>query len=111
VNLVKGEGTVYPEGGKFFDPVLIPKAIHDGGFTATEVEVVVVGTLAAKNGALELDMPGLKHSFMLAGGSQEGALKKQVDLVGKIIRLTGKLHLGQDRRPATLSVENFSSSP
>jgi hypothetical protein len=111
VNLVKGEATVYPKAGKSFDPALIPKAIHDAGFTATEVEVVVDGTLAARNGPLEMDVPALKHPFILSGGAQIGALEERKDLVGKKIRVTGQAHPAQDDRPPTLGVDSFSSPP
>jgi hypothetical protein len=104
---VKGEATVYPKPGKSFDPVLIPKAIHDAGFTATEVDAVVEGTLAARNGTLELDVPGLKHPVILAEGAQESALKKQGELVGKKIYVTGKVIEGQAGSSPTLTVEAF----
>lgn len=103
---MKGEATVYSKPGKSFDPVLIPKAIHDAGFTATEVDAVVDGTLAAKNGILELDVPGLRHPFILGGGAQVGALK-QANLAGKKIRVTAKVIAGRDGSPPTLMVEKF----
>ncbi|TAM79739.1 MAG: hypothetical protein EPN47_18260 [Acidobacteria bacterium] len=102
---MKGEGTVFPKAGRSFDPALIPKAIHDAGFTATEVEVVVDGTLAASNGTLELDVPGLKRPFVLAGGPEEASLKKQVNLVGKKIQVTGKVIEGHGGSHPTLTVE------
>ncbi len=108
---MKGEGTIFPKAGKSFDPILIPKAVHDAGFTATEVKIVVDGTLATRSGASELDVPGLKHPFMLAGASQEDTLKKQRDLVGRKIRLTGKVQIGQADHPPTLSIESFRLSP
>jgi hypothetical protein len=108
---VKGEATVFPKPGKSFDPALIPKAIHDAGFTATEVEVVADGTLEARNGSLVLDAAGLNHPFILAGGAQEVALRKQEDLVGRRICVAGKLSLARDGRPPTLSVDSFHSSP
>jgi copper chaperone CopZ len=111
VNLVKGEGTVFPKAGKSFDPALIPKAIHGAGFTATEVAVVADGTLATRNGALELDVPGLAHPFLLTGGSKINALKKRADLLGKRIRVTGKLGPAQAKRPPSLAVEDFRGLP
>jgi hypothetical protein len=105
VNLVKGEGTVYPKPGKSFDPVLIPKAIQDAGFTATEVDAVVDGTLAVKNGTLELDVPGLDHPFVLAGGAEEVSLKKQSKLIGKKIQVVGKVSTAYGASLPTLTVE------
>jgi hypothetical protein len=104
---VKAEATVFPKPGKSFDPVLIPKAIHDAGFTATEVEVVADGTLEARNGALELDVAGLNHPFVLAEGAQESQLRKQSDLIGKKIRVTGKVSAGNGGSPPRLTVEGF----
>ena len=83
MSLVKGEAEVFPKPGKSFDPVLIPKAIQDAGFTATEVVVTADGTLAKEEEFLNLDVPGLNHPFVLAGGAQAEALRKRADLVGK----------------------------
>ena len=107
---MKGEAEVSPEPGKSFDPVLIPKAMEDAGFTASEVFVTVEGTLVEGGGFLELQVPGLKRSFALDGGSQEEALQKSPDLLGKRIRLSGKLHSGDADRPPALSVEEFTTA-
>jgi len=104
---VKGEAEVSPEPGKSFDPVLIPKAMKDADFTASEVLVMVEGTLVEGGGFLELQVPGLKRSFALDGGSQVEALEKRADLLGKRIRLSGRLHSGDADRPPLLSVEEF----
>lgn len=104
---MKGEGTAYPKPGKSFDPALIPKAIKDAGFTATEVTVVAAGTLAAENGGLGLHVPGLARPFLLAGGSKIGALKRRAGLVGKRIRVTGTLGPVPAGRPPSLAVEDF----
>lgn len=108
---MKGEGRVFPKAGKSFDPTSIPKAIHDAGFTATEVDVVVSGTLAVTNGALELDVPGLKHPFSLAGGAKEEALKEDQSLLGKKIRVVGKVREARGALPPSLTIEEFESSP
>jgi hypothetical protein len=107
VNLVKGEGTVFPKAGKSFDPALIPKAIHDAGFTATEVTVVVDGTLIGKHGAPQLEVSGLRHPFALVGGSKLVDLNKRAGLLGKRLRVIGNLHPAQANRPPGLSVEDF----
>jgi len=109
VNLVKGEATVLPMPGQSFDPVRIPKAIHDAGFTATEVTVVADGTLAGTKGVLMLNVPGLAHPFLLVHGPQFASLKGQSDLLGKRVRITGKLAPAQAGRPPSLSVEAFSA--
>jgi len=102
---------VFPQPGKSFDPVLIPKAIQDAGFTATEVVVTADGTLTKGEEFLKLDVPGLNHSFVLAGGAQTGALSKRADLVGKKIRVTGKLHPSHAESPPGLTVESFRATP
>lgn len=111
VNLVKGEGQVFPKSGQSFDPVLIPKAIHDAGFTATAVEVTVEGTLVRKSDSLELNVPGVPHTFLLSGGTQMDSLKKQNDLAERKIRVTGKLEINRAETPPRLSVENFQPLP
>jgi hypothetical protein len=111
VNLVKGEAEVFPKPGKSFDPVLIPKAIQDAGFTATEVVVTADGTLVKGKELPELNVPGLNHPFVLAGGAQADALRKRTDLVGKKIRVTGKLHPKHGDQPPGLTVENFRAAP
>ena len=107
---MKGEATVYPKQGESFDPILIPKAIHNAGFAATMVTEVVDGTLRAKNGSLELDVLGLKHPFVLVGGAQVSALK-QAKLVGKKIQVTGKVIAGHGGSPPGLTVESFRPLP
>jgi len=111
VDLVKGEAEVLPKLGKSFDPALIPKAIKDAGFSAPLVVATMVGTLAQGKDGLELNVSGLKHPFVLAGGPQEDALKKRADLVGKKIRLTGKLHPSHGDLPPGLTVESFEQVP
>ncbi len=109
---MKGEAEVFPKPGKAFDPVLIPKAIKDAGFSVPEVIVTADGTLANKRkDFLELDVSGLRHPFVLASGAQEEALKKRADLLGKKIRVTGKLHGSHADQPPGLTVENFQPAP
>jgi hypothetical protein len=108
---VKGEGTIFPKKGKSFDPVLIPKVIKDAGFTATEVTVVADGTLAAENGAWKLEVPDLTYSFVLVGGPKADMLTKRADLLGKRIRITGKLSPSQAGPPGGISVEDFQPLP
>ncbi len=111
VNLVKGEGTVFPKAGKSFDPVLIPKAIKDAGFTAVEVALIADGTLKKGKESLELEVPGLGRSFLLADGSQAEALEKRGDLAGRRIRVTGKIHPRRADLPPGLTVESFQLTP
>jgi hypothetical protein len=105
--LVKGEAEVFPKPGRSFDPALIPKAIKDAGFSAPEVVVTADGILVKGKESLELNIPGIKHSFVLAGGSQADALKKRDDLIGKKIRVTGKLQPGHGDLLPALTVETF----
>jgi hypothetical protein len=109
--LVKGEAVVFPKPGRSFDPVLIPKAIKDAGFSAPEVMASVEGTLARKKEFLELNVPNLKHPFVLAGGAQADALGKRADLAGKRVQITGKLHGSHGDLPPGLTVESFQPMP
>jgi hypothetical protein len=111
VDLVKGQAEVLPKPGRSFDPALIPKAIKDAGFSAPEVLATLAGTLVQGKGLLELYVPGLNHPFVLAGGPQEDALRKRADLMGKKIRLTGKLHPSHGDLPPGLTVESFQPVP
>ena len=111
MDLAKGQAEVFPKPGKSFDPVLIPKAIKDAGFSAPEVVAVVDGTLVERKDLRELDVPGLKRPFLLAGGAQAEALRKRADLLGKKLRVTGKLHPSHADLPPGLTVENFQPAP
>lgn len=108
---MKGEAQVFPKSGRSFDPVLIPKAIKDAGFTATEVVVTADGTLIKKEKFLQWDVPTLKHPFVLAGGAQADALGKRADLMGKKVRVIGKLHPNHGDLPPGLTVESFQAPP
>lgn len=111
MSLAEGEAEVFPKKGKSFDPAEIPKAIKDAGFSAPEVVATVDGSLRRRKEFLELEVPGLKHVFVLAGGAKEEALKKEADLAGKKIRVTGKLHPGHADLPPGLTVEDFQPAP
>jgi hypothetical protein len=108
---VKGEAQVFPKPGKSFDPVQIPKAINDAGFSAPEVLVEADGTVAKRESFLELDVPGLNHPFALSGGPQREALAARVDLVGKRVHITGKLQPAHGELPPGLTVESFQQAP
>ncbi len=108
---MKGEAQVFPKTGKSFDPVQIPKAIKDAGFSAPEVLVEADGTLAKSESFLELDVPGLKRAFALSGGPQMDALAARVDLVGKRVHITGKLQTDHRDLPPRLTVESFQQAP
>ena len=104
---MKGEAQVFPKSQRSFDPGLIPGAIKDAGFTAIELVVVVDGTLARKQGQLQLDVAGLKQPFLLAGGPQANALGEYPDLTGRTVQVTGKLQTRRAGLTATLTVEAF----
>lgn len=108
---MKGEAQVFPKPGKSFDPEQIPKAIKDAGFSAPEVLVEADGTLAKREGFLELDVPGLKHAFALSGGPQMDALAARADLAGKKVHITGKLQTDHRELPPRLTVESFQQAP
>lgn len=105
--MVKGQAEVFSKKGRSLDPVQIPKAIKDAGFSVPEVDVLADGTLVKKENVLELNVPGLKHPFALKGGAQGDALKKRSSLIGKKIEISGKLERGRGKAPPGLSVESF----
>lgn len=108
---MKGQAEVFPKPGKSFDPMLIPKAIKNAGFSVPEVLVTVDGTLGRKKEFLELEVPGLTHPFVLAGGAQEPALKNRAEFSGKRLRVTGKLNPSSADLPPRLTVESFQAVP
>ncbi len=109
--MVKGTAEVFPEQGKSFDPVGIPRAIEEAGFSATEIILSVDGTLVQGEEFLELEVPGLEHPFLLVGGEEAERLSKGGDLVATEVRVTGKLRPGDSGQPPTLTVEEFQALP
>lgn len=59
----------------------------------------------------ELHVSGLRQPFLLSGGAQDEALRRQAELMGKKIRLTGKLRTIQGAGPPGLTVEEFEVQP
>jgi len=108
---VKGTAEVFPEQGKSFDPVGIPKVIEEAGFSATEIILSVDGTLLKGNEFLELEVPGLESPFLLVGGEAAERLSRGVDLVATKVRVTGKLRPGNSGQPPTLTVVEFQAPP
>ncbi len=104
---MKGEAQVFSQPGKTFDPALIPKAISNAGFSAPEILVEADGTLMEKTGGLLLTVPGRSQPFLLTGGAKAGALAKRGDLLGKKIRVTGKLRGISPSLPSELTIEDF----
>jgi len=107
--LAKGEGVVFAKKAKSFDPLQIPKAIQDAGFTATEVTVVAAGAVERTDGALRLNIPGLNHPLLLAGGAKLDVLAKRKDMAGKYFQITGKLR--NEKQGRALTVEDFREAP
>lgn len=108
---MKGTAEVFPEQGRSFDPVRIPRVIEEAGFSATEILLSVDGTLVEGEEFLELEVPGLESPFLLVGGENAERLSKGVDLVATEIRVTGKLRLGDSGQPPTLTIEEFQAPP
>lgn len=106
---MKGEGIVFSKKGKSFDPARIPKAIHDAGFTVTEVTVAAVGAVERADGGLRLSVPGLNHSFRLSGGAKLDALANSANVSGQSVQIKGKL--GNEKEDPALTVENFQEMP
>ncbi len=97
-----------PAREKSFDPTRIPKAVKDAGFTPGEVEVTTAGSLGRKDDLLLLEMPGPVRQFVLAGGAKAEELRARSDLLGKRLRVTGKLHPSHADSPPGLSVERWT---
>jgi hypothetical protein len=108
VDLKIGQAVVLPVKGKSFDPTRIPKAVKDAGFTPGEIAITAVGTLAGTNELRQLEMPGLVLRFILAGGAKIEELKRQSDLLGKRLRVSGRLHPAHGDRPPGLTVERWT---
>ncbi len=102
---------MYPQEGQPFDPTRIPKSISEAGFTALEILVTIYGTVSQGREFLELHVSGLKQPFVLSGGPQDDALRGREDVVGKKIRLTGKLRPLNGAGPPGLTVEKFDLQP
>ena len=102
---------MFPKPGKSFDPDLIPKAIKDAGFTATEIVVTADVILLKRGASFELEVPGLKRPLVLEDGAQADALKKRADLLGKKVRVFGTFHPSQADRPPRLALEKFEAAP
>jgi hypothetical protein len=109
--LVKGTAEVFPEQGKSFDPVGIPRVIEEAGFSATEILLSVDGTLVQGEEFLELKVPGLESPFLLVDGEAAERLSKGVDLMATEVRVTGRLRPGNSGQPPTLTVEEFQAPP
>ncbi len=108
---MKGTAEVFPEQGKSFDPVGIPRVIEEAGFSSTEIILSVDGTLIQGEESLELEVPGLESPFLLLGGEQAERLSRGMDLVATEVRVTGKLRPGDSGHPPTLTVEEFQAPP
>jgi hypothetical protein len=108
--LAAGTAVVRPASGKSFDPSGIPKAVKDAGFTPGEIEVTAAGTFIEENGLLRLKMQGPVPVFVLAGGAKAELLKGRTDLLGKRVRVTGKLHPSHADKSPGLTVESFESA-
>ena len=98
---------VLPAKGKSFDPTRIPKAVQNAGFSPGEVQVTAGGILRDK-GNLLLEMPGSPGQFVLAGGAKAEELGKRRDLLGRRLRITGKLHPSHAERTPGLTVEQWT---
>lgn len=98
-----------PKPGKSFDPLLIRKAIQDAGFSLRELVVTADGILTRGKDFLELEVPGLKQAFVLSGGRRAGELDAATDLMGKRVRVTGRLHPSHADQLPGLTVEDFQT--
>lgn len=102
---------ITPKPGKSFDPALIPKAVKDAGFSAPEVTFTATGRLEQEGSALLLSVPGLRQPFRLSGGEQWSRLEQRTELLGKPVKITGKLQPAKGKAPPGMSVESFRVPP
>jgi hypothetical protein len=107
VELKTGQAVVRPAERKSFDPTQIAGAIKDAGFDAGEIELTVVGTLGKQEDFLLLELSGAVRKFVLAGGAKAEELEGLAELLGKRLRVTGKLHPSHADRPPGLTVERW----
>ncbi|MBI4482954.1 MAG: hypothetical protein HY652_08705 [Acidobacteria bacterium] len=98
---------VLPKPGQSFDPVAVPKAVKDAGFSIPKVEVVAKGKVERFENFLALRVPGLARTFVLEGGSQIGQLKAKPGVIGAEVTVTGVLHPFHGDKPPGLTVEKF----
>ncbi len=108
VDLKGAQAVVLPAKGKSFDATKIRKAVKDAGFTPGEVVITAEGALARKDDSLLLEMSGPVQRFVLAGGTKADELRAQSDLLGKRLRVAGKLHPSHAERPPGLAVESWT---
>jgi hypothetical protein len=111
VDLKSSQAVILPAKEKSFDPTQIPKAVKDAGFSPGEITVTAGGTLVHEGGLLRLKMPGRVPQFVLAGGAKADELGGRADLLGKRVRVTGKLHPAHAEKPPGITVEAFEISP
>ena len=95
---------MFAKNGRSFDPLQIPKAIKNAGFTAAEVVVVAAGTLERTNKGLQLRIPDLAYPFLLLGGDKSAALARGINIAGKRFEITGRL---QQQETPILTVDDF----
>ncbi len=103
-----GQAVVRPAEGKSFDPTQIPRAIKDAGFSAGNIELTAVGTLSRQDNLLLLELSGAVRKFVLAGGAKAEELEERAELLGKRLRVTGKLHPSHADRLPGLTVERWA---
>ena len=100
-------GVVLPAAGDSFDPTKIPEAVRKAGFDAGEIRLVAVGKLRQADDLLLLELGGPLPKLVLAGGEQIGELAKRPELLGRNLRITGKLHGSHAGQTPGLTVESW----
>lgn len=108
VDFAGGTATVEPAEGESFDPRELRRAITEAGFSAPEVEIVVVGTLwTGEDGLTLVETPGPVPIFVLAGGARLSELGERDDLLGQPLRISGRLHPDHGEHPPGMTVEEW----
>ncbi len=110
VDLESSQAVVTPAEGKSFDPAEIPKAVRKAGFAPGDVHVTAVGILAKTDELLALEMTGKLEKLVLAGGAKVDDLSQKPELLGRLVRVSGKLHPSHDDKPPGLTVEAWETA-
>ena len=103
-----GQAVVRPAEGKSLDPAQRPREIKDAGVDAGAVALTAVGKRGKQDDFWPLGRSGAVRKFVLAGGAKAEELEGRAELLGKRLRVTGKLHPSHTDRPPGLTVERWA---
>ncbi len=85
--------------------------MKNAGFTPREIMVIISGKLVREGDFLRLKTTGPVPEFVLASGAKADELSGRADLLGKRVRVTGKLHPAHAEKPPGITVDAFEVAP